>query len=64
MSEKLKAGDRVRVRNSQKIFVVAEIDPPGGDAPLAPATHVVLLRPEDGKGPDLRYGNAVLVKVT
>jgi hypothetical protein len=64
MSEKLNVGDRVRVRNSLKIFIVAEIDPHGGDAPLAPATHVVLLRPEDGKGPDLRYGNAVLVKVS
>jgi hypothetical protein len=63
MSEKLKVGDRVRLRTSQRIFVVAEVDPPGGDAPLPPATQVVLLTPEDGKGPEQRYGNAVLVKV-
>lgn len=62
MSEKLKVGDRVRIRTSQKVYVVAEVDPPGG-TPLAPATHIVLLAPEDGKGPEQRYGNAVLVKV-
>lgn len=63
MSEKLKVGDRVRIRTSQKIFVVAEVDPPGGDSPLAPATQVLRLAPEDGKGPEQRYGNAMLVKV-
>lgn len=62
MSEKLKVGDRVRIRTSQKIYVVAEIDLPGA-TPLAPATQVVLLTPEDGKGPEQRYGNAVLAKL-
>jgi len=62
MSETLKVGDRVRIRTSQKIYVVAEVDPSGG-TPIAPATQVVLLTPEDGKGPEQRYGNAVLVKV-
>lgn len=63
MSEKLKVGDRVRIRTSQKIYVVSEVDPSGG-TPIPPATQIVLLTPEDGKGPEQRYGNAVLVKVT
>lgn len=62
MSETLKVGDRVRIRTSQKIYVVSELDPSSG-TPIPPATQIVLLTPEDGKGPEQRYGNAVLVKV-
>ena len=62
MSQKLQVGDRVRIRTSQKIYVVSELDPSGG-TPIPPATQIVLLTPEDGKGPEQRYGNAVLVKV-
>ena len=62
MSENLKVGDRVRIRAGQKIYVVTEIDPPGA-TPLAPAKHVVLLTPEDGKGVEQRYGGAFLTKV-
>ncbi|MEZ6030321.1 MAG: hypothetical protein R3C46_11290 [Hyphomonadaceae bacterium] len=62
MSDKLKVGDRVRIRSGQKTYVVTEIDPSGG-TPIPPATQIVLLAPEDDKGPDQRYGNAALVKV-
>lgn len=62
MSETLKIGDRVRIRSGQKTYVVSELDPSGG-TPIAPATQIVLLTPEDGKGPQQLYGNAVLAKV-
>ena len=63
MSEKLKAGDRVRIRTSEKIYVVAEINPPGCN-PLAPATYTLRLTPENGKGVEQLYGNVGVVKVT
>jgi len=62
MSEKLKVGDRVCIRAGQKIYVIAEVDPSGG-TPLAPSTYIVLLRPEDGKGPEQRYGDAFISKL-
>lgn len=62
MSEKLKVGDRVRIRTGQRIFVVAEIDLPGSQ-PIPPCTSVVLIKPEDGKGPNQIYGDAYLSKV-
>jgi hypothetical protein len=62
MSQKLKAGDRVRIGTSQKIYVVAEIDPPGC-TPCLPATYTLRLTPEGGKGVELLYGDAVIVKV-
>lgn len=52
----------IRICTNQMIYVVAEVDLPG-TLSLAPASQVVLLTPEDGKGPEQRYGNAVLVKV-
>jgi hypothetical protein len=62
MSDQLVIGDRVRIRTSQRVFVVAEVSPPGC-TPRAPATYTLLLKPEDGKGPELLYGNAVLTRV-
>ncbi|MFN3627434.1 MAG: hypothetical protein ACK4S3_06095 [Parvibaculum sp.] len=62
MSEQLRVGDRVRIRTGQRIFVVAEVDLPRSK-PIPPCTSVVLIKPEDGKGPDQIYGNAFLTVV-
>jgi hypothetical protein len=62
MADLLKAGDRVRIRNSDRIFTIVEINPPGC-TPYPPATFTVRMAPEDGKGPELLYGNAILTKV-
>ncbi len=62
MSVKLKDGERVRVCMSHKIYVIAEVDPPG-IAPLATAAYAVLLSPEDSKGPEQRCGDIFIAKV-
>lgn len=61
--DKLKSGDRVRIGNSVRTFIVEEVDPPGALA-CAPSSYVVRIRQEDGKGPDLIYGNHRLILVT
>jgi hypothetical protein len=61
MADEFKVGDRVHMRNSTRIFTILEINPPGCH-PCPPATFTVRMMPEDGKGPQLLYGNAVLTK--
>lgn len=61
-SDKLKVGDRVKIRNGIKIYSVEEVDRPSWEA-APPSTYVVRMVPEDGKGPEVRYGNAALVKI-
>lgn len=63
MADDLKRGDRVRIRNSLRNFAIAEINPPGCTA-FPPAAFTVRMVPEDGKGRELLYGNAVLTKAS
>jgi len=60
--EKLKTFDRVRIDKAHRVYVVQEVDPPGA-TPLAPSTYIVIIVPEDGKGPALQYGNHRLNKL-
>jgi hypothetical protein len=61
MADDLKVGDRVRIRDSVRIFTISELNPPGC-SPFPPATFTVRMTPEDGIEPEQLYGNAVLTK--
>jgi hypothetical protein len=62
MTATFKVGDRVRIRTGHRIYQVIEIEPPEHHA-LLPATQIVRIKPEDDKGVEQLYGNAVLMKV-
>jgi hypothetical protein len=61
--KKLKVGDLVRIGGSVRLWRVAEVDPVHPDKPHPPSTYLVVIAPEDGVGPNLRYGNHPLTRV-
>lgn len=68
MTDKLKPGDRVRIRDNRKIpttqrtvFDITEVDVTGAGMPAAPSTYLVRMRAVSG-GIDLVYGDRALLK--
>jgi hypothetical protein len=68
VSDKLKPGDRVRIRDNRKnpspqrtVFEISEVDVTGAGMPAAPSTYLVRMRAVSG-GIDLVYGDRALVK--
>lgn len=65
MTEKLKPGDRVKIRNHmlpeqlQRVWEITEIDIRDSGYPAAPSTYLVRMKPTGGGGPVV-YGNAAL----